>query len=274
MAIKKTPAPIIPSSDPNSKPYPEVRNAHYPEAMDTSAMDSASGISPIAQFTSAPKPVTNTDVTTSADMNKTDVGANNIPMPVGYWNGMSTAKMGSGLQSTGADKPTDYLTPEAREMMGYGKAGVAGYNAGANIQPTTDSNDAVAQVAGSTIAGAAGGLAAGGPWGAVVGGVAGLVSGGINAYVGTHSSRAQQRKQDKLRQEIAAKDEARYQQARADQEKYFNIQRSDTQENERYNRRMAAIQSTWQAQEAARRAMNDAISQDANAKQVLLGEMR
>jgi outer membrane lipoprotein SlyB len=194
-------------------------------------------------------------------------------MPVGYWGGMK-ARPTNTLQSTAADKPENYLSPEARKYMGYGNAALGGVAAGGQVQPTTDSQDASLQVLGAGIGGAAAGAAAGGPYGALIGGVAGLVSGGLNAYVGTHSARKEQRKQEKLRQEIMAKDEARYQQARADQQKYFDIERSDNQEAARYNRRMAAVQSQWQAQEAARRALNDAITQDQSLKQYLTQEVR
>lgn len=278
MKTIKSPMPLVQPGE-SRPPFPEFANPDFGAAS-----------SPIANFTTASKPIaTNTDTLTSADMNFSGAKDSAIPSSgagtsngnniaagtFGYYNGalFSAANRGS-LQNSGADKPENYLSPEARKYMGYGNAALGGMAAGGQVQATTDSNDAVLQTVGAGIGGAAAGFAVGGPVGAAVGGVAGLVSGGINAYVGTHSARKEQRKSDKIRAQIMAKEEARYQQARADQKEYFDISRSDNQEQARYNRRMAAVQSTWQAQEAARRAMNDAIAQDASLKQMLTQEVR
>ncbi len=255
----KTPMPLVPDSDPES-------GSRYQSAP----------ASPIASFTAAPDAATNTDILTSADMNKTDIQGSAIPtMGQGYGYGRNYATMPiGGLQSTQGNKPEDYLSPEARKYMGYGNAAYGGVAAGSQVTPTPDAGDAALGVIGSGISGAAAGAAVGGPWGAAIGGAAGLVSGGINAWVGTHSARQKRREQDKIRQQIAAKDEARYQQARKDAKEYFDIERGDTQEQQRYNRRMAAVQSQWQAQESARRALNDAIQNDAGLKQMLTQEVR
>lgn len=257
-----TAMPIVAPSE-SQKPYPEVEND----------WDPTPAARPIADFTS---PAKNTDIVTSADMNKTDVQGSAIPaMGSGYGFGrMNTPAPIGGMQSTMAQKPENYLSPEARKYMGYGQAALGGYNAGANMMATPDESDAMLQVAGSTVGGAAMGLAAGGPVGAVVGGLTGLVTGGLNALVGTSSARKQRREQERIRQEIAAKEEARYRQARKDAEKYFNIERGDNQEQQRYNRRMAAIQSQWQAQESARRALNDAIQNNSQLKMMLTQEVR
>lgn len=263
-----TPQPIVPSTEPEFQlPMP-----YASPGVDTN---------PIASFTetrSTAQPITNTSVPTSADK-----GANNfwetangqaqknsqaIAGPFGYGSGMNK------LQSTSADKPENYLSPEARKMLGYGNAALGGLAAGGQVAPTPDAGDATLQVLGAGVGGAAAGFAAGGPVGGIVGGVAGLVAGGINAYVGTHSARAANRKEEKIRRDIQAREEARYQQARADQEKFFNIQRGDTLEKERYNRKMAAVQSQWAAQEKARSALNDTIAQDASFKHMLVGELR
>jgi hypothetical protein len=251
------PLPIVQPTD-SQKPYPDVENEWDPH--------------PIASFT-APK---NTDVLTSADMNKTDVQSSAIPtMGASYGYGRNYASMPIGnVQSTMAQKPTDYLSPEAREYMGYGNAALGGAAAGGQINATPNGSDAALQVVGSGIGGAAAGAAYGGPVGAAIGGAVGLVTGGINAYVGTKAARQQRREQEKIRQQIAAKDEARYQQARADAQQYFNTERADTQEQLRYNRRMEAIQSQWQAQESARRALNDAIQNNAQLKMMLTQEVR
>lgn len=239
--------------------------------------------SPIANFTStSPKPVTNTDIITSADAAQ-PIGydsissATNIPVPAGAnrWNPNQ-------LQSTAANKPTDYLSPEARKMTGYANAGLGGFTAGSQIAPTADSGDAMLQVGGATVGGAAQGAIAGamvgGAPGALVGGAIGgltaLVTGGLNAWMGTSAARKQQRSQDKIRRDIQARDEARYQQARRDQEKYFNIERGDNMEKERYNRRITALQSQWAAQQKAKDALNETMLQDQNLKHMLVGELR
>lgn len=272
----KTPMPLVPSADPAAGSRYQAMGA---SGAPSSPMDSFAGApsnpSPIANFTAAPS-ATNTDILTSADMNKTAVQNSAIPtMGQGYGYGKNYATMPiGGVQSTAAQKPEDYLSPEARKYMGYGNAALGGVAAGSQVNPTPDAGDAALGVLGSGIGGAAAGAAAGGPAGALIGGALGLVTGGINAFVGTKTARAQRREQDKIRQEIAAKDEARYQQARRDSQKYFDIERGDTQEQQRYNRRAAAVQSQWQAQESARRALNDAISNDASLKQMLTQEVR
>lgn len=264
-----TPQPIVQPSEPDFEQPQPYR-----------APGAAEG--PIANFTATPgptpQPITNTSVATSAtpinsfwqtDAGKAQAANNqNIAAPIGSnpWNP-------NRLQSTMANKPSDYLSPEARQMTGYGNAALGGIAAGGQVAPTADAGDAMLQVAGSTLGGAAAGLAAG-PGGALIGGITGLVSGGLNALVGTHAARAAQRKQDKIRQDIQARDEARYQQARADQQKYFDVQRGDDLEKERYNRKMSAVQSQWAAQERARAALNDSIAQDASLKHMLVGDLR
>lgn len=244
-------------------------------------------VNPIASFTSTPSPITNTTVATSADPinsfwqtdagqgykaqgGATPVSGNSIAAPIGARSPWTP----QALQSPQANKPSDYLSPEARQMTGYGNAALGGVAAGGQVAPTADSKDATLQVLGAGAGGAAAGFAAGGPWGAAIGGAVGLVSGGINAYVGTHSARTAQRKQEKIQRDIQARDEARYQQARADQQKYFDVERGDTLEKERYNRKMAAVQSQWAAQERARSALNDSIAQDASLKHMLVGDLR
>lgn len=234
--------------------------------------------SPIAAFTSpAPKPITNTDIVTSADAAQPIGLDSNIPVPAGAntWNP-------NRLQSTAANKPTDYLSPEARKMTGYANAGLGGFAAGSQIAPTADAGDAMLQVGGATVGGAAQGAIqgamVGGAPGALVGGAIGgltaLVTSGLNAWMGTSAARKQQRAQDKIRRDIQARDEARYQQARRDQEKYFNIERGDNMEKERYNRRLNALQSQWVAQQKAKDALNDTMAQDANLKHILVGDLR
>ncbi len=237
--------------------------------------------SPIANFTStSPKPITNTDIVTSADSAQPINFDSNIPVPAG-----ANRYDPNRLQSTAANKPTDYLSPEARKMTGYANAGLGGFAAGSQVAPTADSGDAMLQVAGATVGGAAQGALAGaaigamgGPvtmlGGAAIGGLTALVTGGLNAWVGTSSARKQQRAQDKIRRDIQARDEARYQQARRDQEKYFNIERGDNMEKERYNRRLTALQSQWAAQQKAKDALNETMLQDQNLKHMLVGDLR
>lgn len=256
----------------NAPPYPEA----YSGNMDGIQIQDAPA-SPIASFTSAaPKPITNTDVATSADaqVDRFSQSANanqsqNIAAPISrsqFYN--------SPMQSTAADKPSNYLSPEARQMVGYGNSALGGLAAGGQVAPTADAGDAALQVLGAGVSGAAAGLATGNPIGAAIGGVAGLVAGGINAWVGTGAARKQQRAQDKIRRDIIARDEARYQQSRRDQERYFNIERGDNLEKERYNRRQTALQSQWAAQEKARNALNETIQQDQAFKHMLVGELR
>lgn len=266
----KTPQPIVAPSEPEFE---------LPQPYAAPGVDA----NPISNFTSTPgpQPINNTTIATSADTApinsfwQTGAGqaqkANNqnIAAPIG-----STNPWMPKMQSTQADKPTDYLTPEARQMTGYGNAALGGVAAGGQVSPTADTGDALLQVAGAGVGGAAAGFAAGGPVGGVIGGIVGLVSGGINAYVGTHAARKKQRKEDKIRQDIQARDEMRYQQARRDQQKYFDVQRGDDLEKERYNRKLTAAQSQWAAQERARAALNDSIAQDANLKHMLVGDLR
>lgn len=263
------PQPIVPPAD---VPF-ELPKPYAAPGVDTS---------PIASFTSTgstPQPITNVNPATSAtpidSFWQTDAGqaqkaslAGPIAAPGGFGSGWQK------LQSTEANKPTDYLSPEARQALGYGNAALGGLSAGGQVAPTADAKDATLQVLGAGAGGAAAGFAAGGPWGAAIGGVAGLVSGGINAFVGTHSARTAQRKQDKIRADIQARDEARYQQSRADAQKYFDVQRGDTLEQERYNRQLSAVQSQWAAQERARAALNDSMAQDASLKHMLVGDLR
>lgn len=260
------PSPLIPPSQPD--PKLPMSYATPPMSYGVPGVDTG----PIADFlspaTSSAPPITNTTVATSADA-ANPVAANNIAMPIGYMPKNLYAQ-----QSTAANKPTDYLSPEARKTLGYGNAALGGIAAGGQVAPTADAGDAALQVAGSTIGGAAAGFVAGGPVGGAIGGIAGLVAGGLNAFVGTHAARAAARKEDKIRRDIQARDEARYQQARADEQKYFDINRGDTLEKERYNRKMAAVQSQWAAQERSRSALNDVIAQDASIKHMLIGEMR
>lgn len=261
-----TPQPIVPPSEPEF----ELPKPYAAPGVDTNPIADFTSVQPIAQA-----PVNNTTIATSADAAKAQTGGtavsnNAIAAPIGSYNPWSFMA----LQSTAANKPSDYLSPEARKMTGYGNAALGGMSAGGQVAPTADSQDATLQVLGAGAGGAAAGLAAGGPWGAVIGGVAGLVSGGINAYVGTHAARTAARKQEKIRADIQARDEARYQQARADQQKYFDVQRGDDLEKERYNRKLTAAQSQWAAQERARAALNDSIAQDASLKHMLVGDLR
>lgn len=282
MAGKTVPQPIVPPSEKQSlPPYPE----EYSGDMGGIQIQDAPNSSPIADFTSTePKPL-NTDIATSADAAKpinhfsqTAYAQNqgmgqNIAMPIGH-GGFGYGGYGYGLQSTNADKPTDYLSPQARQMVGYGNSALGGVAAGGQVAPTADAGDALLQVAGAGLGGAAAGLATGNPLGAAIGGITGLVAGGINAFVGTSAARKQQRQQDKIRRDIQARDEARYQQARRDQQKYFDVERGDNLEKERYNRRLTAAQSQWAAQDRARSALNDVIAQDANFKHMLVGDLR
>lgn len=279
MANKTVPQPIVAPSEPDFQLPQPYRS---PGAAESNGVLDSPPESPIASFTSsapAPKPITNTDVTTSADAQinhfsqteyaKQATQSNNIASPINR-----SQFYTSPMQSTAADKPSNYLSPEARKMVGYGNSALGGIAAGGQVAPTADAGDAALQVLGSGISGAAAGLATGNPIGAAIGGVAGLVAGGINAWVGTGAARKQQRAQDKIRRDILARDEARYQQARRDQEKYFNIERGDNMEKERYNRRQTALQSQWAAQEKARSALNDTIAQDASFKHMLVGDLR
>lgn len=275
MAGKTVPQPIVPPSEPEFQmpgpsPYTDPNPSPHPTYP----------TSPIASFTDTAqneKPATNTDIVTSATppinhFSQTEYGqqqSNAIAPPISrspFYN--------SPMQSTAADKPQDYLSPEARKMVGYGSSALGGIAAGSQVAPTANAGDAALQVLGSGLGGAAAGLATGNPIGAAIGGIAGLVTGGINAWVGTSSARKQQRAQDKIRRDIQARDEARYQQARQDQERYYNIERGDSMEKERYNRRQTALQSQWAAHDQARNALNDSIAQDASFKHMIMGDLR
>ncbi len=264
---------------PDDKPYPGIRTAAAPDlATDPYDLNgvTSSWSDPVKGFAA---PINNTQPSGKVDFSNTQTAqAQNIPMPIG---GQTTQRNPYAMQSTAADRPANYPSPTEQMGRGYAAAGLAGLGAGGTVAPTTDSTDALMQVGGSTLGGAAQGALygsiAGGPGavvGGAVGGLIGLVSGGLNAFVGTRSAREAKRQQEKINQAILARQDARYQQERADQEKYFNINRSDTLEQTRYNRKQDALASTWKAQEAARQALNDTISTDANFKKLLFSQVR
>src|SRR3990167_192790 len=150
---------------------------------------------------------------------------------------------------------------QAQKALGYAMPLQAGIGAGSQVTATPRADDAILQAGGAGLAGAAGGAvtgamigAAGGPigaaGGAVIGGIAGLVTGGIQAYTGLRASRDNRRKEEKALREMIAREERRY-----------NQQRADQQEQQRYDRRTAALQSQWLAMQTAGRKVNELIAQ-------------
>lgn len=146
----------------------------------------------------------------------------------------------------------------------------AGLNAGAAVTATPRASDAILQTAGAAAAGAAQGAAVGSVVpgigtgvGAAVGGFVGLVSGGIQAFTGLRAARDQARKEERMQRDILARQAARDAQARA-----------DAQENMRYNRRVAALQSNWAAQQEAGRRINEMMDQDQELRQLFIANGR
>lgn len=146
--------------------------------------------------------------------------------------------------------------------IGAVTAGLQGLQSGAANVPTADTAEAVTGAVSSGLVGAGSGFltgaamgGAGGVPGAIIGGVIGLASGGLNAWLGLRAVRRQRREQAKKEAEIAAKNEAREKQARADALGQLG-----------FNRRTAAIQSQWAAQEMARGKFFELLQLDNNLR--------
>jgi DNA anti-recombination protein RmuC len=92
--------------------------------------------------------------------------------------------------------------------------------------------------------------------GAAIGGLTALVAGGLQSYMGLKASRSQARKQQKLNAAIEAKNNA-----------LAARERADALEGQKYNRRTAAIQSQWQAIQAAQKHVEDILARNAELKQ-------
>lgn len=247
---------------PDEKPYPE-----FPSSIDSAFGDFSGKPANNTQSSGNENNFWNTDVGKEMAANQAANKANQIPMPIGY--SAMSGKTGS-AQSTMADKPMDYTSPEEIKAKQYGSAAAAGLAQGGNMVDTPDATDAAIQVGSAGLSGAASGLAVGGLPGAAIGGILGLVSGGINAWVGTHSARQNRRQQEKVAMQIQAREDARREQDRQDQLYMFNSNKEMTLEQLRYNRRASAVQESFQAQEQARRTMNDAIAGDKNLKEFFL----
>lgn len=171
-----------------------------------------------------------------------------------------------GLGSFQAQNPymSSYAQPSQSDLYGIGAvtAGLQGLQAGAATVPTADTAEAVVGAVGSGLVGAGSGFLAGaamgsvgGLPGAIIGGTVGLVSGGLNAYLGLRAARRQRREQAKKEAEIKAKTEAREKQARDDAIGQLG-----------FNRRTAAIQSQWAAQEMARGKFFELLQLDNNLR--------
>ena len=103
--------------------------------------------------------------------------------------------------------------------------------------------------------------AGGGPVGAVVGGIVGLAAGGLNAWLGVRASRRASREAQRREQDILERQERRERQARL-----------DALEQRGYDRRTAAIQSQWAAQELAKNKLYELFELDENAKNHFLNQ--
>lgn len=173
--------------------------------------------------------------------------------------------------------PSHAQNQQSQKFLSYAMPVQSGLNAGSAVTATPNAADATLQAAGAGLSGAAGGAmtgamigAAGGPigaaGGAAIGGLVGLVTGGIQAYTGLRAARDEARRAERVARDIQARQDARDAQARADAEQA----RADGQENMRYNRRMAALQSNWSAVQEAGRRMNEIMSEDESLKQLFI----
>lgn len=150
-------------------------------------------------------------------------------------------------------------------------AGMAGLQAGTQVSPTQSAGDAVLQTAGATIQGAGAGALAGAMIGGKVGALAGpagiaigagvgaltaLVSGGLQSYMGVKASRQARREQMRANAAIEAKNNA-----------IMARNRADALEQQTYDRQLTALQSRWQAIQAANMHLNEMRMRGDQAKQ-------
>lgn len=140
---------------------------------------------------------------------------------------------------------------------------VAGFQAGAQVQNVQTTEGAVLQTISAGLGGAAGGAIAGGVPGAIVGGVAGVITGGINAYLNLKSSRKARREQNRERARIEEKNR-----------KALAQQRADVNEQMRYNRRINALNSRWEAMEKVREQFNTSVVQNENLRNLFISQAR
>lgn len=250
-------------------PYPDVGFAPNPRPVDNSPLDlnpgsrtpPASLLNPVGSFQ---KPV-------YPSQNATDYGAGSnfdpSRLPIGV--GMNPGESPYSNPKYADDIKTQAVVKSGQAAMGYLMPFQAGLGAGSQVSATPDASDAALQVGGATMAGAASGAltgaaigAAGGPIGAIggaaIGGLTALVSGGLQAYLGVKASREANRKNERIQAAIQARQDARDAQMRA-----------DTQEQTRYNRKIAALQSQWNAMQTANGYLNDLITKDQSIKQHL-----
>lgn len=148
-----------------------------------------------------------------------------------------------------------YKQPPATPFQKNSQAGYYGLAAAGQAPITPNAGEAAVGVLGSGLQGAAMGGSVGGPVGAVVGGGVGLVMGGLNAYMGLQSARRARDKEEALRQDAIRmqRDET------ARDEKWRQINRLDSLEEARYQRKKYAMQSAYEVSQNQGKAMMSVI---------------
>lgn len=189
--------------------------------------------------------------------------------PIVVNEGSQPLPMETEVQSSVLDQQIQRREKGLQQQAIAGSA-LPGLSAPAGQVPTGDATSAVWQAIGSGLSGAAGGAFVGAKagsifglpgaaGGAAIGGLAGLVVGGITAYTGLRAKR--QARRDANRQAKKIMDMQR---------KALAQQRADVNEQLRYNRRINALQSKWDAMESARGHLNELIAGNHKLKSIFL----
>lgn len=170
------------------------------------------------------------------------------------------------------DAKEDSLAKREKALKQQGSVAsvMPGLTASSQQVPTTDATSAVWQAVGSGISGAAGGALIGSSVGgvgavpgAVIGGISGLVMGTISAYTNLKAARQQRRAANKQARKIMEM-----------QRKAQAQQRRDINEHIRYNRRINALQSRWDAVDSAREMVNKRVVQNQKLRDALINTAR
>jgi len=171
------------------------------------------------------------------------------------------------------EAPTDTGPSANQKALSVVAPIAAGFGSGSQVQPTVNAPSAVMQAVGSGVSGAATGAALGSvipglgtAVGAGVGGLVGLVSGGIQSYFGLQDARASKRAQERA----IAKIQKQNDDAIAYTKQQNALARSDTQEQLRYNRHQAALDSQMTAFKSVLALLNNGITQDQNMKELFI----
>lgn len=166
--------------------------------------------------------------------------------------------------------PEQASNAQQQRQLKYMEPVSLGLSAGATVGKTTNSESAVLNTLGAGAAGVAEGGATGGLYGAVAGGIVGLVSGGIQSYTGLKQARADKRASDKQTAYIKKWNEDE----RAYNQQQDALRRSDSLEQQRYNRRQNAIATQWKAFQSTFDILHAGITQDENLRSMFVKEAR